>query len=59
MWSWTVDWADPVSSADVTADLLLVVVLGLVHLDTLAPDRCDRPAFRAAVEKAVERILGM
>jgi AcrR family transcriptional regulator len=51
--------ADPVSSADVTADLLLVVVLGLVHLDTLAPDRCDRPAFRAAVEKAVERILGM
>jgi len=51
--------ADPVGSADVTADLLLVIVLGLVHLDTLAPDRCDRPAFRAAVEKAVERILGV
>jgi len=51
--------ADPVGrSADVTADLLLVIVLGLVHLDTLAPDRCDRPEFRAAVEEAVDRILG-
>ena len=48
----------PVAAADVTADLLLVLVLGLAHLDTLAPDRCDRPEFRAAVEKAVERILG-
>ena len=50
--------ADPVAPADVTADLLLVIVLGLVHLDTLAPDRCDRPDFQAAVETAVERILG-
>jgi len=47
-----------VSTPDVTADLLLVMVLGLAHLDTLAPDRCDRPEFRAAVEKAVNRILG-
>ncbi|MGH7818318.1 MAG: hypothetical protein ACREQ9_00960 [Candidatus Binatia bacterium] len=50
--------ADPVAAPDVTADVLLVIVLGLVHLDTLAPDRCDRPDFRAAVEKAVDRIVG-
>jgi AcrR family transcriptional regulator len=49
--------ADPVAPPDVIADLLLVIVLGLAHLDTLAPDRCDRPEFRAAVEKAVDRIL--
>jgi len=49
---------DAVASPALTADLLLVIVLGLVHLDTLAPDRCDRPAFRKVVEEAVERILG-
>jgi len=37
---------------------LLVIVLGLAHLDTLAPDRCDRPQFRSAVEEAVGRIVG-
>lgn len=51
--------ADCVAPPDVAADLLLVIVLGLVHLDTLAPDRCDRPEFRAAVEEAVDRILGV
>jgi len=50
--------ADPVGSPELTADLLLVIVLGLVHLDTLAPDRSDRPEFRRVVERAVERILG-
>jgi len=48
----------PVASAELTADLLLVIVLGLVHLDTLAPDRTDRPEFREVVERAVDRILG-
>ena len=51
--------AKPVGSASVSADLLLVMVLGLAHLDTLAPDRCDQPDFRAAVEEAVDRILGL
>ncbi|MGH7804634.1 MAG: TetR family transcriptional regulator, partial [Candidatus Binatia bacterium] len=51
--------ATPVVSASASADLLLVMVLGLAHLDTLAPDRCDRPDFRAAVEEAVDRILGI
>ncbi len=51
--------ATPVGSASVSADLLLVMVLGLAHLDTLAPDRCDQPDFRAAVEEAIDRILGV
>ena len=46
-----------VASPELIADLLLVIVLGLSHLDTLAPDRCDQPEFRAAVEAAVDRIL--
>jgi AcrR family transcriptional regulator len=50
--------ASPIGSASVSADLLLVIVLGLAHLDTLAPERCDRADFRAAVEEAVDRILG-
>jgi AcrR family transcriptional regulator len=50
--------ADPVASPEITADLLLVIVLGLVHLDTLAPDRADRPEFRKAVEDAVDRLVG-
>ena len=47
----------PVGSAAITADILLALVLGLAHIDTLAPDRRDRPEFRAAVEEAVERML--
>jgi TetR/AcrR family transcriptional regulator len=53
----TAPGADPVASAAITADVLLLMVVGLAHLDTLAPDRRDRPEFRAAVEEAVERIL--
>ncbi|MGH7857990.1 MAG: TetR family transcriptional regulator C-terminal domain-containing protein, partial [Candidatus Binatia bacterium] len=50
--------ARPAGSPELAADVLLALVLGLAHLDTLFPERAGDPGFRAAVEEAVERILG-